>query len=259
MGWLLVLAAGLVATVAACSQGRSSVPMPGSEGDFVRAREAYERGHLPEAIESLEAFERDHPGSQFIDDALYYLGKAHQANGEQILARQDFRRLLDGFPRSPFSEDALFETARSWFLSVRGPALDPEPAEEALRAFRTYLGRYPQGKSVEAARQGEQDALGQLAEKDYLNGETYRKLHRYAAARRYYEKSLERWPESPVSALALQGIARTCEREGDKAAAQEAYRRLAEHLSSAPERYRDGPDLAREARRKSNESGTSEK
>ena len=250
VGW------GLAALLAACGTAPHVVPQPGPEGEFARAQQEYERGRMVETITLLEAFEKNHAGSQYIDDALYLLGKAHQANQEQILARQAFRRVLDDFPRSPFAEDALYEVAQSWFLSVRGAALDPEPAEEALRGFRTYLGRFPEGKFAEAARAGESAALGLLAKKDCLNGETYMKLRRYAAARRYFEKSIERWVDSPVSARALDDIARCFEKEGAPAETRAAYERLLKHLGDDPSRYDRGGQLARRAREKVAETST---
>jgi len=249
-------ALGLGLLLGACSRAPHVVPQPGPEGEFARAQQDYERGRMLDAITRLESFERDYPGSQYIDDALFLLGKAHQVNKEQILARQSFQRVLDDFPRSPFAEDALFEVAQSWYLSVRGPALDPEPAEEALRAFRIYLGRYPEGKYASEARRGEQLALGLLARKDYLNGDTYMKLRRYAAARRYFEKSIERWADSPSSALALDGIARSYEKEKAPAEAGAAYRRLLEHLGDDPTRFERGEGLARRARQKVAEAST---
>jgi outer membrane protein assembly factor BamD len=243
-------ALALAGLLAGCSAGPRVVPQPGPDGDFNRAKTEYERGHMVEAISLLEAFERSYPGSQYIDDALYLLGKAHQANREQILARQEFRRLLDDYPRSPYAEDALFEFAQSWFLSVRGPTLDPEPAEEALRGFRTYLGRYPEGKFSDAARTGESSVRALLARKDCLNGETYLKLRQPVPARRYFDKSLEQWAESPVSARVLDGLARSYDAQGDTAAARAAYERLLEHLGDDPARYEQGPKLERRARQR---------
>ena len=251
---LRVLGLGLL--LGACSTAPHIVPQPGPEGEIARAQEDYARGRLLDAITRLESFEKTYPGSQYIDDALFLLGKAHQVNKEQILARQSLQRVLDDFPRSPFAEDALFEVAQCWYLSVRGAALDPEPAEEALRSYRIYLGRYPEGKYVEEAHRGEELSLGLLARKDCLNGETYMKLRHYAAARRYFEKSLERWADSPSSALALDGIARSYEREKAGAEARAAYQRLLDHLGDDPSRFARGEALARRASRKVAEAST---
>lgn len=244
-----LLAAAMI-WVSGCAGNNPTPSGPGVEEDFDRARAAYDRGDYVQAIEMLDEFERTHPGSKYVDDALFLLGKAHQANDEQILARDDFQRLLSDFPRSPFAEDAHFEIANSWLLAMGGAAMDPEPAEQALSGFRAYMARYPEGKHRAEAQAGIDRALAALSEKDYLNGRTYLRLGRPAAARRYFEKSLELWAESPVSAKALAGIARSYEDEHKPAEAKQAYERLLAHLGDKPERYDDGADLASRARAK---------
>ncbi len=231
-----------------CGSQQARIEGPGAEGEFLEGRAAYDRGDQMRAIELLEAFERNHPGSQFIDDALYYLGLAHQANNEQLLARQAFQRLLDAFPRSSYAEDARFQFAQSWLMSMRGPALDPEPAEEALRAYAAYLRRYPDGEFREEAQEGMRRARSTLAEKDCLNGRTYLRLGKPEPARRYFRKSLERWDQAPVSAKALAGIARTYEEEKNWPEARRAWEALVDHLVDDPGRYEDGEELADKAR-----------
>jgi outer membrane assembly lipoprotein YfiO len=241
----------LLAVVAGSCGGRNAaVQGPGAEGEFLEGRAAYERGDQMRAIEILSAFERNHPGSHFIDDAMFYLGKAHQANSEQILARQSFQRLLDAFPRSSYAEDAQFELAQSWLLSMRGPALDPEPAEQAVVYYDLYLRRYPDGKHRELASEGIERARGNLARKDFLNGRTYLRLNRPEAARRYFRKSIERWADAPVSAKAMEGVAITLEREGQAQEAREAYAALLEHVGDDPGRFEDGERIAAAARRR---------
>ncbi len=241
------VALALAAAICSCGS-QERVQGPGAQGEFLKGREAYERGDQTRAIEILQAFERTYPGSQFIDDALFYLGKAHQANGEQILARQSFQRLLDGFPRSNLAEDALFELAQSWVLSMRGAALDPEPAEEALRACEIYLRRYPDGGHRAEAERAILKARSNLAAKDFLNGRTYLRLGKPEAARRYFQKSLDRWKEAPVSARAMEGIAASYEKQQQWGAARQAYLDLLQHLGDDPSRFEDGRQIAAAAR-----------
>jgi outer membrane protein assembly factor BamD (BamD/ComL family) len=132
---------------------------------------------------------------------------------------------------------------------MRAPALDPEPAEEALRAFSVYLGRYPQGTYVAHAREAIEGVKANLAEKDYLNGRTYMRLGRPSAARRYFQRGYERHPEGPIAAKCLDGVARSYTREKLWAAAREAYRELVALVGKDPERFREGPEIARRARR----------
>jgi outer membrane protein assembly factor BamD len=233
-----------------CSSASGPSGMPGAQGQFERGKTAYDRGRYMEAIELLDAFERQYPGSQFIDDALFYLGKAHQGNSEHRLARQAFERILTAFPRSSFGEEALYEVARSWFLSMRGPALDPEPAEEAVKALADYLQRHPNGKYVDEARAAMADVQDTLAEKAYLNGRTYLRLGRTQAARRYFLKSYEQWPQASVAGKAVDGVARAFEQEQAWESAAAYYERLVTLLEPDPGRYEDGRDLLARAREK---------
>ena len=236
--------------LASCSSSDSRVGIPGAEGDFERGRIAYENGHHLRAIELLGNFETQHPGSRFVDDALYYLGLSHQTNNEQILARQAFDRLLNAYPRSEYAEETYFEIAHCWYRSKRRAELDPEPAEDAVRSFNIYLRRYPAGVHVAEAEVSIAELLNLLAKKDYFNGETYRKMGRFEAARRYYQKALDRVADAPCAALVWKGIARTYEKEKNLSQALEAYKSLRELLGVDPDRFESGGALAVDAERK---------
>ena len=220
----------------------------GAGSAFTRAKQEYESGNYLRAIELLVTFEREHPGSQYIDDALYYLGRAHQGNHEQLLARQSFERLLRAYPRSSYAEMTLFEIARSWYMSMRGPALDPEPTESAHAAFLSYLRRYPEGQFRAEAQEAVGEILDRLAEKDYLNGHTYLRLRRPAAARRYFRKSLDTHAEAQIAARAREGIARSYEKDRNWSEARTAYQALLDHLGDDPGRFEDGVEIADKAR-----------
>lgn len=239
-----------ILALTSCAGNDGLLKGAGASSDFTKAKQEYERGHFLRAIELLVTFEREHPGSQYIDDALFYLGKAHQGNHEQLLARQSFERLLRAYPRSSYAEMALFEIARSWYLSMRGPALDPEPTENAHTAFISYLRRYPQGQYRQEAQEAIDEILDRLAEKDYLNGRTYLRLRRTTAARRYFEKALATHAEALIAAKAHEGIARSYEKEKKWSQARTAYRALLDHLGDNPDRFEDGGAIAEKARAK---------
>lgn len=238
-----------------CSSASGPLKAPGAQGEYVRGKDAYDQGQHLKAIEILEAFERRHPGSQYIDDALYYLGKAHQAGHEYLLARQSFERILISFPRSNYAEEAWFEIARSWYLSIRGPALDPEPAEEAAKSFADYLGRYAEGTHVEEAREALRSVHNTLAEKAFLNGRTYLRLGRTEAARRCFRKSHEQWPHATSAAKALYGLAKSYVEDESRDEAREVLQRLIELLEPDPERYDDGSSILERARKDLNALG----
>ncbi len=214
----------------------------GPEADFERGRQLYEERRFHRAVEVLESFRYDHPGSDRVDDALFYLAKSHQGLGENLLAREEFRRLLRDFPHTRYREEAVFELAMSWLADMRNPGLDPEPTLGAMDAFHAYLRQYPDGRFVEEASRHEEACRDRLAVKAFDNGRTYVRLRRPEAAVIYFEKSLEVHPESSRAGAALYGLGQAHEALEDSAAAVAAYRRLIEYADEG--RIEADPSLA---------------
>jgi outer membrane assembly lipoprotein YfiO len=206
----------------------------GGEGDYQKGKKQYDDGHYLEAVRVLDAFRTEHPGSDRVDEAIFYLGMAHQKLGEYVLARDEFERLLRDYPQSADREEAQYEEAMSWLAESRRPALDPEPTQSALDAFQTYLKRYPDGSHAGEAKQQIRTCLDRLAVKAYLNAETYVRLKHPEAAAIYFKKSLGILGDFSRAPDALLGLACAQQQKGDLAGARESYQRLIDTLT--PER-----------------------
>lgn len=240
-GCLLFLPVAMALGSLACSNVPQPGEVPGEEGDFHRAERLYRQGRYLQAVEALDAFRNEHPGSDRIDDAIFLLGMAHQKQGENLLARDEFDRLLRDYPQSSHREEAQYERALAWLADSRGPALDPAPTEEALAAFRAFLRLYPEGAHRAEAEQYEAKCLDRLAVKAYLNGKTYLKAKHGEAAKLYFEKSLSIRAGSSRAGDAMLGLALAHRLRGDPAAERAAWQQLLDYAT--PERIALEPRL----------------
>ena len=194
----LVCACLLLGLLFGCSSGARFQGL-GAEGEFLSGKELYDNGRCFQAAEALQRFLSQHPGSALVDEAIFYLGLSRKCLGEYILAREEFDRLLREFPQSENREEAEWSRALCFQESRHSVDRDPEPTEQAIRAFEVYLDHYPRGAHREEAIRYARESTARLAAKAYENGKTYLMLHRYGAASIYFEKSLVVQPDSDIA------------------------------------------------------------
>jgi outer membrane protein assembly factor BamD (BamD/ComL family) len=234
----------------------------GAEGEFLEGQRLYEDGRCLQAVEALQRFLSNHPGSARVDDAIYYLGLSHECMGEHVLAREEFDRLLREFPQSDNREETEWRLALTYFDSRHDPDRDPEPTEQAITEFEKYLRHYPQGVHAEEAARNIRTCHEELAKKEFENGETYFELlDAWDAAIIYYEKSLEILSDSKVAGIARARLAQVYAEKGDPENAELWRQRLAEYATaerlaadrSLAEQLEDASAAVEKARRKKEE------
>lgn len=217
----------------------------GAEGEFLEGQRLYDSGKCLQAVETLQRFLSNHPGSARVDDAIYYLGLSHECMDEHVLAREEFDRLLREFPQSNNREESEWRLALTHFDSRHDPDRDPEPTEQAITAFETYLRHYPAGVHHEEAAQNIRLSHEELAEKEFENGETYFKLLKaWDAAIIYYEKSLEIADDSKVAGRTRARLAAAYAEKGDPQNAELWRQKLQEYATA--ERLAADPTLNEE-------------
>ena len=88
--WLSCFALG-------CAPGYT-VQGVGAQAEFERAKHLIEEDRWFQAVEALDAFRGNHPGSDGVDDATYLLGRANDELGEHTLAQAEYDRVLSDYP-----------------------------------------------------------------------------------------------------------------------------------------------------------------
>jgi outer membrane assembly lipoprotein YfiO len=206
--FLLILAAGLYLSACAGSRPAFDVP-PGTEDPLTPARIALASGNETSAIERLNDFLRDNPGSALVDEATYLLGRAHLATKDsdsRVLAADYFQRVLRDYPQSRFACDASYYLAEAYEQLSRPSQLDQDWTFKALSAYQQFITSCPERPEVASAGEKIRSLNDRLAKKAYENGVTYMKLKLYSAASVYFKKSLDEHPESQWACRAAVGL-----------------------------------------------------
>ena len=236
------LAAALFATAGCGSTTGLDADTP--QEAYEKGLDLYERGKYLRAIDYFRGvfdYGRTH---EWADDATFYLGRAYQANGEYLLAANEYGRFAELYKSDPRAEEAEFYRVES-YVSLSPPyELDQSDTERAVTYGRLYLNRYPQGAHADEVVQTVEMLRAKLARKQYETARLYETRELYEAAALSYEEVLDGFPTSDYADDALAGAVRNwvryaglsipARRAARYESAVASYRRLLEIFPDSP-------------------------
>ncbi|MBX3258689.1 MAG: tetratricopeptide repeat protein [Labilithrix sp.] len=149
--------------------------------DAARARD--------EAIREYVAIAAEHPSYPALDEVLYYLGLAHELNGDAASARRAYLDLVTKHPRSRLVPLAYFAFGELFSAEA---ADDPSKDALALQAYEQVMTLADADEPVQA------DALLRA-------GETLLRMGRDADADGAFARLRARFPESDAAAAIPRG------------------------------------------------------
>lgn len=200
-------------------------PLP-PEDEFERAMEFFNNKKYNSAIQSFEKIIFYHTGTEFVDDAQFYLARSYFEEKDYNQAITEFEYLIKNFPNSPFLEQSYFIRAKAYFLKSPGYEKDQTETKEAVSLLDDFLTRFPNSSYGDSARVLILQARNRLAKKELENGRFYFKIKEYDSAVLYLKYVVESYPETPSANEAKFLLGQTYEKMGKKEEAYEVYKGL---------------------------------
>lgn len=201
------LAVLLLAAMSGCAGSRPDFAVPpGADDPLTPARAALASGNELKAIERLNRFLQENPGSILIDEANYLLGQAHLAQKDRVLAADYFQKVTRDFPQSRFAPDAAFYQANCYDGLSRPAQLDQDWTERAIGSYRNFVGHYPDHARAPVASERIAALTDRLAEKAYENAVLYLRMKIPSAAEVYFNRVLNEFGETKWACRAALGL-----------------------------------------------------
>ena len=165
-------------------------PPADAPGDEFRDLRNLYRENPAKAADGFRAFLVKYPAGEWADDAHYWLAMSlERAKAKRKDVLEAWEQLVVKFPESGYVPDALFAVGDLW----QNRAERPEDYTQAIRAYQTFLDRFPAN-----ARAGE--ALLRL-------GEICDRLRNYDASATWFRRVLDEHAQSPFAARARVALA----------------------------------------------------
>ena len=216
---LLVLA---VALLAGCASGPETFST--AQAAYERGVEATDRGRHERAVELFRAALDFGRTSELAADAQIALARAYAADGQYLLAGNEFTRFIEFYRGDPRIEVAAYERIEAYAALSPRYELDQTDTRQALGYIRAYLQQYPESENAEAAADLAASLREKLARKLFETGRLYERRELFEAAVLTYRDVLAQYPTSDYAddALASAVRAQTLFAEGSVARQQAA-------------------------------------
>ncbi len=212
--WSLALHAA-AALILLAGWGCASNPMPIATDDvgrMDRARSDFDSGRYKEVIYNLDVFLTARPGTKYVEEASFILGRALYERGLDFEAEDQFRKVLREFPGGVFRCPASYYLGLALLAQARSPHLDQAERLSALTQFNAFLNTCSDDSLKARAEKHLSDINDTLAEKIWLQAyDVYgrRGKHFREAERFYYQRVIDEYPESIWVSRSMLGIMRS--------------------------------------------------
>ncbi len=194
----------IILFIAGCGRREVTVDLSAEER-FQRGMRQYEEENYVRAIDEFRIVTRQFAGSDFADDAQYYMALSYFNRGEYILSANEFETLVNTMSASPLVAEAQYKLALSYFNLSPRYDLDQEYTFKAIDELQAFIDFFPTHELVPDAERKIHELNEKLARKQYENAKLYMRIRYYRAAIRYFDVVIERFHDTQYVELAYIG------------------------------------------------------
>lgn len=215
----------IAALLVSCSSTKEVETIP-ADVRYQRARELFDDESYLDAIEEFKIIIVQYQGSEFADDAQYYLAESRFQRGEYILAAAEYDNLVRTMPTSQYASLSRYKKGLSHYLLAPKAQLDQKYTRFSIDDFQTYIEYAPKDSMVEDAEAKITELTDRLARKIFDSGRLYYKLEYYRASIVYFNKVISEYNDSQFTDDALFWKARSLNERKEFDAASGALNEL---------------------------------
>lgn len=123
----------------------SKVKDSGPPAEYIKAFGLYSANNFSAAIEAFQQFLKNSPDSEYLPNAVYWIGECYYSVSDLPEALASFRRVTENYPKSVKAPDALLK--QGYTLAAM------KEKEKAQAIFQAIIKKYPSSPVAAKARE----------------------------------------------------------------------------------------------------------
>lgn len=187
----------LLLTAASCDNYNKVLKSNDVDLKLERAKHYYNKGDYYRAIPLMDELIIIYRGREELEEIYLMYCYAHYGQGNYLVSAYNFKNYATFYPKNPKAEEALFMTAKSYFMLTPPPELDQTNALKALDALQYFLSVYPNSSFKAEANSMADKLMLKMEIKDFSAAKLYFDMQQYRAAAVSFKNLLKSYPDSP--------------------------------------------------------------
>ncbi len=205
----LLIVFGFLLVFSACKNDKLIKKGDSVQVAYEKAMAFYEEGDYGEAATAFDTVTRVGRGSEYGQDAQYYLAESYYKDGQYLLAASEYDRYVSYYPQDVRRADVEYQAAMCYFKQSPRYKLDQAQTRTAIERFQLFNNRYPDSELVTESAARIDELRNKLAHKAYESAQFYVRTEQYKAATIYLDRTIDQYPESKWAERALVDQIRT--------------------------------------------------
>ena len=137
-------------------------------------------------------------GTDYGDDAQFFLAESYFLNQEYMLSIQEYENLTRKMAFSPYFEKARFRICEAYRIESPNYYNDQLYTEKALERYREFLEDFPESEHSKVVTESMDVLRNKLAKKIYETGILYMKMDEFEPARMSFNAVIDQYYDTEI-------------------------------------------------------------
>ncbi|MFV1885027.1 MAG: outer membrane protein assembly factor BamD [Balneola sp.] len=163
---------------------------------FDKSVALFENEKYSDAAYGFDLVTRLGRGTNYSQEAQYYLAESYYLDGQFILAASEYERFISYYPQNEKREEVEFKRAICYYEQSPRYRLDQSATSRAIELLQLFNNKYPNSEYVLEAAEKIDELRNKLARKNYEAAEFYLRISSFLAASIYFDQTIDLYPET---------------------------------------------------------------
>jgi len=225
------LSLALLVVLTGCS-GSNRISHTSAEQAFQRGKAQYDDGDYDRAIRYFRGVFQYGRGSQWADDAQFYLANSYREQGKYLIAANEYERFSQLYRNNQRRPEAEYQRAMMYYKLSPRYQLDQSNSRRAISYFQLFIERNPRHELVADAQTKIDELRNKMARKQFEAGELYERRDMWEASALTFAGVFDSYPDTEWADDALLGAVRAYIEYADRSVRNKVDDRLEKAISN---------------------------